>query len=68
MGFGPGRSVARVTVTLEYVDGRVEYRTFSRDGSIKSLKDRLRKRFKTDPNVAHVGMGNGVYEYYYGAH
>ncbi len=60
--------IARITVTVEYVHGSVRYRTFSRPGGINALKARLRKRFAEEIEVASIRFGNGLYDFYYGAH
>lgn len=60
--------IARVICCVEYVNGTVRYRTFSREGTIAGLKARLRKRFAGEIEIAHVGFGNGTYDFYYGAH
>lgn len=60
--------IARVICCVEYVNGTVRYRTFTREGSIAGLKARLRSRFKDEQEIAHVGFGNGTYTFHYGAH
>lgn len=62
------RKIARVIVTVEYVSGAVRYRSFSRQGTIRALKARLRERFAGEQEVAHVAFGNGTYDFYYGGH
>lgn len=59
---------AIVTATIEYRDGRVEYRTFTAETSIARLKQRIKERWGRNPDVAHVGCGNGIYRNSYGAH
>lgn len=61
---------AIVVATVEYLDGRVSFVTWKNHhgSTIRDLKARIRAHYRRDNTVAHVGLGNGIYQNSYGAH
>jgi hypothetical protein len=59
---------AHVIVTVEYTDGSVRYRAFSREGCAKSLIRSVRRILARESSVVHVEFGDCWYTNSYGAH
>ena len=61
----------RIVATIEFVDGTVQYKTWTnRDGksSVSAMKRRIRAHYATNSKVVHVGLGNALVTNSYGAH
>ncbi len=60
---------AHVITTVERKDGTVTFERWQlRDGTIRRLVAKLKRRYAQNPDVAHVGYGAGYYVNSYGAH
>jgi hypothetical protein len=58
-----------IVATVEYADGRVEFRRFRSDRlSPAALKRAIRLRLAKEEGIAHVGLGNYIAVNSYGAH